>query len=232
MRPTWVTRQIAHLVRQFSRFGGPGGLAWAPWIGIADRSGFEGRRTDDMPPRFFGRLESFPELPIHEGFVWSPDDPEALPELWLAPTKTGYRRVFERFAQRHLGAPGLEGANVQIDHVFPKKAGSLGGLAYVRMLAIPPESNMAAGRTLERAMVARNEELGPRGKKTRMATYFAIGKATGFTAYEAMPDEEGSAVNAALAKALLAHLRAFGLPPDVLTPLDQKLTTDRLRDFR
>lgn len=232
MRPAWVTGQIANLIRQFCNWGSADGLAWAPWIGIADRCGFEGRPSEQMPPRFFGRLALLGDLPAADGFVWLPDRADAVPELWLAPTKTGYRRIFERFAQRHLGAPGLDGAEVQIDHVFPKKAGALGGLAYVRMLAIPPESNMAAGRTLEKAMVARNEELGPRGKPTRMATYFAIGKATGFVGYEGLPDDEDGAPNAALANALLAHLRGYGLPPEVLTPLDAKLTAARAKDFR
>jgi hypothetical protein len=100
------------------------------------------------------------------------------------------------------------------------------------MLAIPPESNMAAGRTLERAMVARNEDFGPRGKLTRMATYFAIGKATGFTGYEQMPDDEASVPNQALAQSLMAYLRASGLPPDVLTALDQKLTAERVQGLR
>jgi hypothetical protein len=176
--------------------------------------------------------EVFPDLPLAEGFVCFPQPGMADPELWLAPTKTGYRNVYEKFARRYLGAAGLAGADVQIDHVFPKKAGIMGGLAYVRMLAVPPESNMAAGRTLERAMVARNEELGGRGKPVRMATYFAIGKATGFVGYEQMPDDEASAPNATLAAALMAHLRQFGLPSDVLSALDQKLTAHRAESFR
>jgi hypothetical protein len=164
------------------------------------------------------------------------DGLQGLPENGLfrrggRPFKTGYRRAFEGFAKREFGATGLAGADVQIDHVFPKGAGKLGGLGYVRMLAVPPASNMAAGRTLEKAMVARNDDLGPRGKLTRLATYFSIGKATGFDGYERLPDE-GSDGNQAVVAALFAHLRRFGLPPAVLGRLDAKLAADRAGDWR
>ena len=47
-----------------------------------------------------------------------------------------------------------------------------------------------------------------------------------------MPDDEDSLPNQDLARALIAHLRSFGLPADVLTALDQKLTAERLSSFR
>lgn len=221
MRPEWVTRGINQLIRQFC--ASPN----AAWIGIASRDAFSvvpGQIIRGGVGRLGGHYEVLPEIPIDDGMMWRPDRGPDEPELWLAPTKRGYRAAYDKFARRYLGASGLDGANVQIDHVFPKKAGALGGLAYVRMLAIPPESNMAAGRTLEREMVARNEDLGARGKPTRMATYFAIGKATGFVGYEQLPDDDDSIGNRQLAAALIAWLRGFGLPPGVLTALDQKLT--------
>jgi hypothetical protein len=216
MHPDWVTRGIKQLVRQFCSLRGI-----EPWIGINSLSPFSAIRTG-LTRRHGGHFEVLPDVSITDGFLWRSDEEPDQPELWLSPTKAGYRRIFERFAQRYLGAAGLEGANVQIDHVFPRKAGVLGGLAYVRMLAIPPESNMAAGRTIERAMVARNGEFGTRSKPVRWATYFSIGKATGFTGYEKLPSEPGIAPDAALAAALIAHLQAVGLPADVLTPLAQR----------
>jgi hypothetical protein len=217
MRPAWVTNGIAQLIRQFCAGSNDA------WIGIASLDGFAGMPTNGLW-RQGGRFEVAADLGISDGFIWRPDHGPDGPELWLSPTKTGYRAAYERFARRFLGASGLEGANVQIDHVFPKKAGALGGLAYVRMLAIPPESNMAAGRTLEREMVARNDDFGARGKRTRMATYFSIGKATGFVGYERLPDDGSSPINSDLSAALITYLRGFGLPADVLTPLDQNLT--------
>jgi hypothetical protein len=225
MRPAWVLRGIAQLIRQFCSSTGN-----AAWIGISSLEPFSGGMT--IPLRLGGRYEIMPSLAASEGIVWQPDRPPDEPELWLAPTKTGYRDAFERFAVRYLAAAGLNGADVQIDHVFPKSAGVLGGLSHVRMLAIPPMSNMAAGRTVERAMVARNEELGPRGKSTRLATYYSIGKATGFAAYDRMPDDATSVLNQALAQSLLMHLRSYGLPDDVLTALDQRLTASRLGTLR
>ncbi|MBR0670113.1 hypothetical protein [Neoroseomonas soli] len=225
MRPSWVTRQIGDFVAQFCASGGN-----EAWIGVQTLDGLGGAPQGGLW-RQGGRLEVAPDLSLSEGFVWRPDDAARVPELWLAPEKTGYRRAFERFAVRELGASGLEGADVQIDHVFPKGAGRLGGLAYVRMLAVPPESNMAAGRTLEKAMVARNDALGPRAKPARMATYFSVGKATGFDGYDSLPDEEEGG-NLGLAGALIAHLRGFGLPGDVLTDLDAMLTADRARSLR
>jgi hypothetical protein len=223
MRPAWVTRQIAALLAQFCAPGGN-----AAWIGVQSLAGLGGTAEGGLWRRG-GRLELAPDLALAEGFVWRPEG-DGVPELWLAPEKTGYRRAFERFATRELGAPGLDGAEVQIDHVFPKAAGRAGGLAYVRMLAVPPESNMAAGRTLEKAMVGRNDDLGPRAKATRLATYFSIGKATGFVGYEGLPDEAGG--NAALAAALISHLRGYGLPADVLTALDAQFTAGRAGDLR
>ena len=217
MYPAWVNRGIAQLIRQFCDKHGN-----AAWIGVASLDGLGGTPQNGLW-REGGHYEPMPGLALADGFVWRPDAGRGEPELWLSPTKTGYRDIFERFAQRHLGAPGLTGANVQIDHVFPKKAGGLGDLTYVRMLAIPPESNMRAGSTLERAMKDRNTEHGPRRKLTRMATYFSIGKATGFVGYEQMPEDERGQPNADLAHALIAYLRGFGLPADVVTALDEQL---------
>jgi hypothetical protein len=226
MQPTWVKNGIAQLIRQFCQTGGGN----AAWIGISGFSDFSGKFPSLQ--RFGYGFADMPPMERAEGFVWRPNSLQDQPELWLSPTKRGYRKAFERFAQQFLGAPALTDS-VQIDHVFPKKAGILGGLSHVRMLAIPPASNMAAGRTLERAMVARNEDLvGPRGKRTRMATYFAIGKAAGFVDYEQMPDDHHSVPNAALAASLMRHLRIFGLPQDVLTPLDEKLTGKRAATLR
>ncbi len=218
MRPAWVTSGIAQLIRQFCDQGGNAG-----WIGVASLDGLDGSPSGLY--RQGGRFQTSPDLPITDGFIWQPDSPAEQPELWLSPSKTNYRAIFERFAQRYLGAAGLSGADVQIDHVFPKKAAVLGHFAYVRMLAIPPESNMAAGRTLETSMVRRNDALGARRKRTRMATYFSIGKASGFTDYERLPDDGRTPINATLAAALIAHLRRFGLPGDVLTDLDRDLLT-------
>ena len=217
MYPAWVMRSIAQLIRQFCDPRGN-----SAWIGIASLDGFGGAPTNGLW-RQGGRYELMAGLALHDGFVWRPSAANDEPELWLSPTKTGYRERYEAFALRYLGAPGLSGANVQIDHVFPKRPGALGGLAYVRMLAIPPESNMLAGATLERGMRDRNLALGPRSKRTRLATYFSIGKATGFTGYDGIPDAD-STLNVNLARALMAHLRAFGLPQDVLTAFDAQLT--------
>ena len=217
MYPAWVIAGIAQLIRQFCDPSGN-----AAWIGVASLDGLGGRPQDGLWRRG-GHYELMPGRALSDGFIWRPDPGHGEPELWLSPTRTGYRDIFERFAQRYLGAPGLSGANLQIDHVFPKAAGALGGLTYVRMLAIPPESNMQAGATLERAMKARNVGMGPRAKRTRMATYFSIGKATGLVGYEQMPEDERGQPNAELAHALMAHLRAFGLPADAVTAFDQHL---------
>lgn len=224
MRPAWVTRQISAFVAQFCDAGGN-----AAWIGVRSLDGLQGAPANGLWRRG-GKLQPAPGLSLTEGFIWRPTLPGE-PELWLSPHKTGYRRAFEGFAKRELGATGLDGADVQIDHVFPKGAGKLGGLGYVRMLAVPPASNMAAGRTLEKAMVGRNDELGPRGKVTRLATYFSIGKATGFDGYASLPDED-AAGNRALVGALFAHLRGFGLPAEVLGRLDASLTAARAGTLR
>jgi len=221
MRPAWMTRQISSLVAQFCAHGG--NLAW---IGVSDRemlAPVDRSRPRSGPFRNGGGYHVIPGLAFDDGFVWLPDAPDGEPELWLAPFRTGYRDAFERFANHHLGASGLAAANVHIDHVFPKKAGSLDGLAYVRMLAIPLDSNMAAGRTMERAMADR-ARAAPRGKLVRLATYYTIGKATGFAGYEQLPDSADPQANLPAVQALFGHLRGFGLPAEVLGALDGRLT--------
>ncbi|MBR0683308.1 hypothetical protein GXW74_22675 [Roseomonas eburnea] len=222
MRPSWVTRQIDDFVQDFARSTALIGAETTTALLRAHMTGQD---------RYDGRIETSPDLSSSEGFVWRPAAADRLPQLWLDPGKTGYRAAFERFAIRELGAPGLDGADVHIDHVFPKRAAAMGGLGYVRMLAVPPESNMAAGRTLEKAMVGRNAQFGRRAKDTRLATYFSIGKATGFDGYAALPDGEPGG-NWDLAVALFAHLRAFGVPAEVLNAWDVMLTADRATDYR
>jgi hypothetical protein len=177
-----------------------------------------------------GRFEVMAELPLSEGFLWLPDG-GGEPELWLDPRRKGYRGIFESFARRRLGAPGLAGADVHIDHLFPKKAGALNGLAYVRMQAAPPESNMAAGRTVEREMAAR-AALVPGRRRGRHATYVTIGKATGFAGWESLPDSRDAGANADAVRALFAHLRGFGVPQSILSGLDMQLTAHTLTRIR
>jgi len=216
MRPLWVDRQIANLLAQWLHPTGN-----EAWIGVRDSLPFAGARR--APMRLDGRLEIAPDLALADGFIWRPNDARSQAELWLDPGYGSYRRAFERFAVRELGAVGLDDADVQIDHLFPKSSALRNDFGYVRMLAVPPAGNMAAGRTIEKAMARRNDAYGPGDRSTRMATYFAIGKASGFAGYEALPDGE-EAGNAAMVAALFAHLRQFGLPPEVLTALDARLT--------
>ena len=214
MVPGWLKRHIDDFVLQYCK---------DPPVTIAVRD-IAALRLAFLAQQG-ARLETMPGLPLADGFVWHPAPGRGLPQLWLAPSYGSYRATFEAFARRHLGAAGLHEAVVQIDHVFPKRAAALGGLGYVRMLAVPPESNMAAGRTLEKAMVARNQAWGPRARHTRNATPFSIGKAVGFRGYEALPGGTAAA-NAALVARLMAHLAAWGLPGDVLGPLAARLSAD------
>lgn len=228
--PGWVRSAIAGFVAQFVRSDA------TAWIGAGSREGFE--PVDRSAPQLRlmrdfgrgGRMTALAGLVLDCGFVWLPADAMP-PELWLDPTVRGYRAIFERFAQRHLGASGLAGAGVQIDHLFPKKAGALDGLAYVRMLAAPPASNMETGRTVERAMADR-ARIVANPKLVRHATYVSIGKATGFVGWETLPDSDDAAGNLPAVAALFGHLRSFGLPSSVLTALDARLTADRLRTLR
>lgn len=214
MHPAWLKRQIDDFVLQYCK---------DPPVTIAVRDLATLQRA--FLAQRGARLEPMPGLGLADGFAWLPAPGRGLPQLWLAPSYGSYRAAFEAFARRHLGAAGLHEAVVQIDHVFPKRAAALGGLGYVRMLAVPPESNMAAGRTLEKAMVARNQAWGPRAKATRNATPFSIGKAVGFRGYESLPGGT-AASNAALVSRLIAHLAGWGLPGEVLGPLAAQLSAD------
>jgi hypothetical protein len=229
--PGWVSEPIRAFVAAFAR-----GDATA-WIGAASREGFlpvDRSRPGSRLMRDLGaggRLAPLPGLALEDGFVWLPAPGAGPPELWLSPGFGGYRDAYERFARRYLGAPGLAGVGVHIDHLFPRKAAALDGLAYVRMLAVAPSGNMDAGRTVERAMAARARATASR-KPVRHATYVSIGKATGFAAWQTLPDSVDAAANLPAVHALFDHLRGFGLDPAVLTALDRRLTADRLRTLR
>ncbi len=235
MLPSWAQRAIIAFVESFALTSGE------TWIGVASREGFlpvDRSRSHRGVMRGLGHggtIALLPGLPLSDGFVWQParghGGPGGETEFWLSPARADHRALFERFAQRHLGAPGLDGAGVQIDHLFPRTAGALDGLAYVRMLAIPPAANMAAGRTVERAMAAR-ARAAPGTKRVRHATYVSIGKATGFAGWQSMPDSANSAANRAAVAALFSHLRAFGVPAGVLTSLDAGLTAHTLTRLR
>jgi hypothetical protein len=228
MQLAWVTRQITVLLSQFSAKSGN-----AAWIGISDKemlAPIDYTVPRRAPFRLGGGYLPGIDPGLKGGFVWQPDK-SGEPELWLPPAQSQWRDVFEYFARRYLRAPGLSAAHVQIDHVFPKKAAVLDGLAYVRMLAVPPDSNMAAGRTVERAMAERASVM-PRGKLVRLATYYSIGKACGFSNYNALPDSSDANANLPVVRSLFAFLKGLGLPPDVLTTLDAKLTADTLTTHR
>ncbi len=225
--PGWVKRQIEALLTQFCARSGN-----AAWIGIADRIHFSRPAGGPARPwRMGGGFASFAGLDINEGFVWEPEDPAAQPELWLNPAKQGYRPIFERFAQRRLGASGLGGLGLDVDHVFPKATAIASTIRYVRMLAIPSGGNRAAGRTVEKHMVAGAREA-PRAKMTRMATYVSIGKAAGFEGWTSLPDSDDASSNMEAVRALFLHLRGMGLRADVLTALDMRLTAHRLTSLR
>ena len=114
MRPAWVTRAIAQLIRQFCSGSGN-----AAWIGVASLDPFAGRGPGPRAPlRDPGQYEAMPGLLPAEGVIWRPGAPPDDPELWLAPTKTSYRAVFERFAVRyhraHVGDGPPERVRVQV----------------------------------------------------------------------------------------------------------------------
>lgn len=233
--PAWARQDILGFVTRFAEQPGE------CWIGVASREGFlpaDRSRPGRGVMRDLGHggaITLLPGLGLDAGFVWhparAPAGGAAGAEFWLSPGRADHRALFERFATRHLGAPGLAGAGVQIDHVFPRAAGALDGLAYVRMLAIPPAANMAAGRTVERAMAARARAV-PGAKRVRHATYMSLGKATGFAGWDRLPNAAGAVANRPAVAALFAHLRGFGVPAAVLTALDAGLTAHTLSRLR
>lgn len=226
--PPWATRQVAALVAQFVASDA------SAWIGAKGRENIErGLNIYFLrSPKPAGQswIEPAPGVAAGRGFVLvrpgSPNDPE----LWLDPTLGNYRALFKQFAKAQLGAAEVA-ADLQIDHVFPKTAGSLNGLGFVRMLAIPAASNMSAGRTVERHMALLARDV-PGRKGLRHATYVSIGKAVGFAGWQQLPDSEDAAANDGAVVELFGHLRRFGIGQDVLSMLDRRLAADRLRTLR
>jgi len=229
MRPAWVNKQIESLIAQFT--------ASTALIAVADREMLSPsedagafRNSNGLWRRSGGGYLAINDPALKGGFVWASDSGGEA-ELWMPPEQAEYRAAFAHFAKRYLGAPGLDAADVQIDHVFPKKAAIQNRLKFVRMLAIPPESNMAAGRTVERYM-AQAATILPRRKRMRNATYYTIGKAVGFAGYNSLPDSASAAGNTPIVTALFAYLRKYGIPTTILTELDALLTESTLQNNR
>ncbi|MCK8783280.1 hypothetical protein M0638_02650 [Roseomonas sp. NAR14] len=217
--PAPLRRQVQTLLDQFLRAPG------SAWIGIAgiDRLGSPGVISSTM--RLGGRLETLGSRPTTRAFVWVQGTE---PELWVDPTDTGYRDLYDEFARERLGLPGRPPGGVfNIDHVFPKATAALDGLSHVRAIAVPADSNQAAGRTLEKAMKQRADSGLGSGKEIRHATWMSIGKAAGFTGWESLPDGRSAAGNAKVVQALFADLAGKGITPPAGT-LEHGLTAHTL----
>ena len=197
--PEPLRRQFRTLLEQFLLGEG------AAWIGIASIEAMVGGAGSI---RLGGRLETLGSQPVTRAFVWMQGTE---PELWLDPRDTGYRDLFDAFAQARLGIPRPTGADWNVDHVFPKAAGRLDGMSHVRAMAIGAAGNQALGRTLEKAMKQRADLIAGR-KRIRHATWMTIGKAAGYTGWDSLPDDAAAGNGAAVA-GLFAWLAANGILP-------------------
>ncbi|WP_372619649.1 hypothetical protein [Falsiroseomonas sp.] len=219
--PEPLRRQVSTLVLQFLAGSG------RAWIGIADlgQLGTAGPVLGTM--RLGGSLRTLGAEPLTRAFVWVQGTE---PELWVDPTDTGYRDLYDAFAKTWLGLPGRpDGRAFNIDHLFPKAAGALDGLSHVRVMAIEAAPNQSAGRTLEKAMKQRASDV-PGGKLVRHATWQTIGKVAGFTGWEELPKgREGD--NSAVVKRLFAHLGGRGITPPAGV-LEHDLTAHTLSVIR
>ncbi len=155
------------------------------------------------------RVQTLGDYPLARAFVLVRG---AEPELWVDPDDNSYRDIYRRFARERLGVTeALEGDRFNFDHMFPRTAGALDGLSHVRMIAIAPRPNQAAGRTVEKRM-AQRARAQPGRKILRSATWMTIGKAAGYEHWESLPaDSQGG--NAAAVAALFAHLASIGIQP-------------------
>lgn len=221
--PPAVRRQIGALWTQFKHAPG------SAWIGIASIAPFlaAGATENVAAYHFRRRIEPLGNRPLSRAFVWMQGGE---PELWVDPTASGYRDLYDEFARTRLGLTGRPTTGFNIDHVFPKTAGALDGLSHVRMLAIAAPSNQAAGRTLEKAM-AQRARTAPSHKTFRHAVWMTIGKATGFVGWEALPDSTDASANLPLVRALFAYLAARGMPAD-FSDVEMHLTAHTLTRIR
>lgn len=220
--PAVLQRQVQVLVDQFLTGTG------AAWIGIAgiERLGASGRVSGTM--RIGGRIEALGAHALTEAFVWVQG---AEPELWLDPRSTKYRDLFDEFARTRLSLAGRpRGDAWNIDHVFPKAAGALDGMTHVRALAIASGGNQALGRTVEKAMKGRADDV-PGRKRIRHATWMTIGKAAGYEGWESLPDSASAAGNAAAVRSLFAYLAAQGITAPA-GALEEGLTAHTLTRIR
>lgn len=221
--PTWMKEQhrtfMAQLVDQ------PANSAWIGVASVDNILGRNGKRTR----RRDGQVVLLGDEPENEVFVWKPDKISWAPELWIAPTHRDYRSVYARFIEVHWPGGNIDDVPNHVDHVFPKDPAGLGGLSHVRLLAIPKRSNVSAG-TLEKQMKARNVVWGARTKRTRMATLYSLGKATGYVGYAGLQTLGG---RRRIAAGLMQALREAGAPEDITeSGLDEELLIETLANLR
>ncbi|MBM3623200.1 MAG: hypothetical protein FJX20_21165 [Alphaproteobacteria bacterium] len=224
MIPGWpapLQRQLQVLVTQFLA----GGEAW---IGIASIDNIVGGGSGPRTIRLGGRLETLGSRAVSKAFVWIQGNE---PELWLDPRDKNYRDLFDEFARTRLGMAGRPtGSDWNVDHVFPKAAGALDGLSHVRAMSIGAPGNQALGRTVEKEMKQRADDVAGR-KRVRHATWMTIGKASGFVGWDSLPDSDSAAANATAARALFAYLAGMGITAPAGT-LEERLTAHTLTRIR
>ena len=221
--PTWMKEQHRTFMEQL--VDRPANSAWIGVASVDNLLGRNGKRTR----RRDGHVVLLGNEPENEVFVWEPAKSSWSPELWIAPNRVDYRSVYERFLKVYWPGSDINEVSNHVDHVFPKAPATLGGLSHVRLLAIPQRSNVSAG-TLEKQMKARNIVRGARGKQTRLATPYSLGKAMGYVGYADLQTLDG---RRRIAAGLMQALREVGTLEEITeSGLAEELLIKTLADLR
>lgn len=149
-------------------------------------------------------------------------DARSRPQLWVRPEEKAegdgrYAAYWAAFVKQ-LGhaAPTSEvaGRKMAVDHLFPETAAARRGWHLVRIMPVDRRSNSLLGSTTEKVDANRSGKA-----RARTATALTMAKVSGFQGSFAMRHDP-----AAIATALLAHLRTCGLhvPDGAWVPDDEE----------
>ena len=190
---------------------------------------------------FGGQIASLPGVAREDAFVWSRGEGDH--ELWVKSEQKGtpgagkYGTYWNTFCKDFFGVEwNISGKRVNIDHLFPETAGTLQGLAYIRLLPVSAEPNRAQS-ALEKQMVAREKEInqaspGTPRKPVRHATPETLAKVTGFEEWIILPENRDDFTDIGLITRLVDHVRRHvGIhEPDVLRQLMVQMTQYGISD--
>jgi hypothetical protein len=235
-----VADQHSALIGQFADDKGNGA-----YIACSDLHFMEETRCRNSKGNKVGQVLPVEGTSIENAFVLV--DAEGKHELWARPDYSDYAGVYDKYTKKYYGVEWSKiasGDDWNVDHLFPRTAGEIKSMKYVRLTAIDKRANGLMGCTIESQMAKRAREAeslpaeagrakrGPR--PVLMATPFTIGKMTAFHDSIRLPKDRSDFADLGVTQRLAVHVsnQCKSLEPAVISRLNEVLTRQFATDIQ